>query len=296
VGGAGLQEAVETERTHGEIGDMAWGEANVDRQGMLWRDHAVLKIAMAEEERVAIGIVAPGRCRIAIEPVMVTAEDALGATITGGPAVRARARGERGAVAAEHEGLKIPQEPALHGGEHPAGEQQVFEAGEEFLGAGLVSGCQQLLGEAFGHGVRLRGITGVGGVPLGLLLLEMAPMAALALAAGLDAVGTRWGIGTVFQPVNKGVEGADSGRLEGREASHLCETWMGAQVMGPLWQTFVVEQEHEQEGPEDTDRVVGRPTAWAWGIECAEQGTRRVQIEPEEHECGLVPRLSRQRD
>jgi hypothetical protein len=199
---------------------------------------------------------------------MVTAKDAVGATITGGPAMGARASGERGAVAAEHEGLEIPQEPALHGGEHPAREQQVFEAGEEFLRAGLVSGCQQLLGEAFGHGVRLRGITGVGGVSLGLLLLEMAPMAPFVQTAGADAMGARGCIGAVFEPVDKGVEGPDGGGLERREAGDVRETRMGAQVVGPLRKTFIVEEQHQQEGPQHTAGVIGRPAAGTRGVEC----------------------------
>jgi hypothetical protein len=66
---------------------------------------------------------------------------------------------------------------------------------------------------------------------------------------------------------------------------------MGAQVVGPLWQTLRVQQQHAQESSAHTDGVVGRPTAWAWGIACAYQGTRGVQSESEEHECGLVPRL-----
>ena len=97
-------------------------------------------------------------------------------------------------------------------------------------------------------------------------------MAPLALAAGPDAMGTRRGIRAVFEAVDKGVEGPDRGRLERGEASDLREARMGAQVVGPLRQTFIVEQQHEQEGPEHTDGVVGRPTAGAWGIECRVAG------------------------
>jgi len=52
-----------------------------------------------------------------------------------------------------------------------------------------------------------------------------------------------------------------------------------------------VEEEHEQKGPEHTDGVVGRSTAWAWGIKRTEHGSGRVQIEPQEDERGLMPRL-----
>jgi hypothetical protein len=66
---------------------------------------------------------------------------------------------------------------------------------------------------------------------------------------------------------------------------------MGAQVVGPLGETFVVQQEHEEKGPEHTDGVGGRSPAWARGIERAEQRPGWVQIEPQEHQGGLVPRL-----
>jgi hypothetical protein len=52
---------------------------------------------------------------------MGTAQDTVGAAVAGGTPVGAGARGERGASAAEDEGLEIPEEPALPGGEHPTG-------------------------------------------------------------------------------------------------------------------------------------------------------------------------------
>jgi hypothetical protein len=66
---------------------------------------------------------------------------------------------------------------------------------------------------------------------------------------------------------------------------------MGAEVVRPLRETFVVQQQHEEEGPKHTDGIVGGPPAWAGGVERTEHGPGRVQIEPEEHEGGLVPGL-----
>jgi hypothetical protein len=147
------------------------------------------------------------------------------------------------------------------------------------LWAGLIGSAEDLLGRPLGHGVGLGAITGLGCMALGLLLVQVTPMAALALLTGVDAVGAWWGIRLVFQPVNKGVEGANDRRLEGREAGDRREAWMGAQVVGPLRETFVVEQQHEEKGPEHTNGVVWRAAAWAGGIECAQQGTSRVEIE-----------------
>jgi hypothetical protein len=223
---------------------MGGSEPNVDGQRVFWGDDTVLEEAMAEKVGIAVGIVPPRRSRIPVEPVMVTAEDALCATVTRGAAVGARARGEGGAVAAQDEGLEIPQEPALRGGEHSTAEEEVFEAGEEVLSAGLVSGCQQFLGQPLGDRVGLGGLMSLGGMPLGLFVLQVAPMAALALLTGTDVMGTRQGIWTIFEPVNKGIEGADGGRLEGRKAGDVRQARMGTQVVGPLRETFVVQQEH----------------------------------------------------
>jgi len=94
-------------------------------------------------------------------------------------------------------------------------------------------------------------------VPVRLFLFEVAPMTPLAQAARAHAVGTRRRIGAIFEPVNKGIEGPDGRRLEGHKASDLRQTGMGAQVVGPLQETFVVQQEHEEEGPEHTDGAAG---------------------------------------
>jgi hypothetical protein len=66
---------------------------------------------------------------------------------------------------------------------------------------------------------------------------------------------------------------------------------MAVQVLSPLRETFIVEEQHEQEGPEHTDGVVGRAATRARGIEGAQQGTSRVELEAQEHEGGLVPGL-----
>jgi hypothetical protein len=145
--------------------------------------------------------------------------------------------------------LEVAQQAALDRGEHPTGNEEVFQAREQFLGPGLVGSRKQLLGQACGDGIGLRSIASLCGVPLRLFLLEVAPMAPLAQAAQADAVGTWWRIGTVFEPVNKRIEGTHRGRLEGRKASDLCEARMGAQVVGPLRETFIVEEQHQQEGP-----------------------------------------------
>lgn len=221
---------------------------------------------------------------------MLTAEDALRPAVTGGAAVRACACREGRPIATPHQSVEVAQETALDRREHATGEQEVFQAGEEILRPGLIGSGEERLGEPLGHGIRLGGIAGLRGVSLSLLLLQVTPMAALALLTRANAVGTRWGIRPVFQPVKTGGEDADRGRLEGRKASNLRQARMGAQVVGPLRQTVVVEEEHQEEGAEHTDGIGGGAPAWTWGIERTAHGPGRVQSEPEEDECGLVPR------
>lgn len=211
----GFEEAVQTGRPQGEVGDMGRSQPDMEGQGMVWGDDTVLDVAMAEKVGIAVGIVPPCGGRIPIKPFMITAEDALGTTVTGGAAVGARARGAGGAVAAEDEGLEIPQNPALDRGKDPAAEEQVFQAGQQLLGAGLVCRGQEFLGEPLGHCVCLAGIAGLGGVPLRLFSLEVAPLAALAQPTGAHAVCAGRGIRPIFQPVDKGIKGANRRRFEG---------------------------------------------------------------------------------
>jgi hypothetical protein len=287
----GLEEAGQTGRPHREVGVVGGSEPDMDGEGMVGGDDPVLEVAMAEKIGVAVRIIPPGRRGIPVETVMVTAQEAVGATVAGGPPVGTGTRGPRGPVAAEDEGLEIAQEAPLDCGENTTGDEEVFQAREQLLGPGLGGSREQLLGEACGDGIGLRRSAGLRGVPIGLFLLAVAPMPALTLAAGTDVVGTRRGRGTIFEAVDKRVERPDRRRLEGGKASDLGKARMGAQVVSPLGETFVVEEQHKQEGPEHTDRVVGRPTAGAWSIERAEQGPGGVQSEPEEHEGGLMPRL-----
>src|SRR6516162_10354791 len=117
----GLQEAVETGRPHGEVGDVGGSSPDMDGQGMVRGDDTVLEVAMAEKIGVAVRIIAPGGGGIPVEPVMVTAPDAVGATGAGGPPMGTGARGQRGPVAAEDQGLEIAQEAPLDRGEHTTG-------------------------------------------------------------------------------------------------------------------------------------------------------------------------------
>ena len=73
----------------------------------------MLKVAMAKEVRVPVGVIAPGGSRIAVEPVMVTAKDAVGATGAGGPPVGTGACGEGGPIAAQDQRLEVAQEPTV---------------------------------------------------------------------------------------------------------------------------------------------------------------------------------------
>jgi hypothetical protein len=93
----------------------------------------------------------------------------------------------------------------------------------------------------------------------------------------------------VFKTIYKSVEGADRRGLAGGKASDLRQAWMRAQVVRPLGETFIMEEQHEEEGPQDTDWVVGRPPTGARGVECLQEGTGWVEIEAQEHEGGFVP-------
>jgi hypothetical protein len=113
VSRAGLQETVQTARAHREVGHMARGDHNMYWKGMLRSDDTVLEIAVTKEESVPIGVIAPGSGRIAVEPVMITAKDAVGATVAGGPPVGTGPRGQRCPVAAQDERLEVAQEPTV---------------------------------------------------------------------------------------------------------------------------------------------------------------------------------------
>jgi hypothetical protein len=109
VGRTGLEEAVETRGTQGEVRAMTRCEQEMHREGMLWGDHAVLKVAMAKQVGVAIRIEAPGRCRVSVEALVLASKDALGSAVTGGAPLRTGSRREGGAVSAEDERLEVAQ-------------------------------------------------------------------------------------------------------------------------------------------------------------------------------------------
>src|SRR5262249_56904598 len=94
---------------------------------MLGGDHAVLKGAVAKEVRVPVGVIAPGGGRIAVVPRMLAAEDAVGTTVAGGPAVGTGPGGEARAIATEDEGAEVAQQSTLGRGEHATRPQQVSQ-------------------------------------------------------------------------------------------------------------------------------------------------------------------------
>jgi hypothetical protein len=241
-GGAGLEDAVSTGRPHREVGAVGWGKINVDGPRMLGSPHAVLDVPRAEEVGVAVGIISPRGRGLAVPARMVTAEEAVGPAVTGGVPVGASARGERGAIATEPQRLPVTHEAPLDRGEPPTGKEEVFQPGEQRLGPGLVCSSEQLLGQARGDRIGRPGIPSLRGVPGRLFLLQVAWVAALAETARAQAVGAGGSLRPLFQPVHKGVEGADSGCLEGDEAGNRCAAWVGAQVGGPLRATLIVEQ------------------------------------------------------
>jgi hypothetical protein len=291
MGRTGLEEAVETRRPHGAVRDRARFEPEMHWQRMLRGHHAVLKVTMAKKVGVPIGIVAPGRRRVAVEALVIASPDALDSAVAGGTPLGTGASRQGGAVAAEDERLEVAQYPTLDRGEDSTGAQEVFQAGEQLLGARLVSRSQQCLGQALGDGIGRCGLLGLRGVPGRLFLLQMPPMAPLAVLTGPDAVRAGWGIRPIFQPVNKVVEGAHGGRLAGGEASDLRQAGMGAEVPGPLRQTWRVEEEPQEEGTQHTDGITGWASAGAGGIKGAQQRPGRIESESQEDQGGVPPGL-----
>ena len=108
------------------LGHMTRGDHDMDGERMLRSANTVLKIPVAKEVRVAVGIIAPGGGRITGEPVMVTAQDTVGPAVAGGAPVGTGARGQCSPVTAEDQGLEIVQEAPLDRGEQPAGEQEIW--------------------------------------------------------------------------------------------------------------------------------------------------------------------------
>jgi hypothetical protein len=109
MGRTGLEEAVETRRPHGEVRDMARFEPEMHWQRMLRGHHAVLKGTMAKKVGVPIGIVAPGRRRVAVEALVIASPDALDSAVAGGTPLGTGASRQGGAVAAEDERLEVAQ-------------------------------------------------------------------------------------------------------------------------------------------------------------------------------------------
>jgi hypothetical protein len=126
-------------------------------------------------------------------------------------------------------------------------------------------------------------------VACGFFLLEMAPVAAFPLAAGADPMGTGRGRGAIFEPVNTVIAGADRWGVEGENASDLGQARLPSEVVDPLGDTGVVEQEHQEKRPQQTDGIVGRPPAWAWGIQGLQQRAGGSQMQAQQHEGGIPP-------
>jgi len=98
---------------------------------------------------------------------------------------------------------------------------------------------------------------------------------ARALAAGTHAMGARWRVRTIFQAVDEVLEGTDGWGMEGRRARNLGQAGIGTQVLGPVGQTLVL----QEQCAEHTNGVIGRPPPGAWGIERLKKWPGWVQVE-----------------
>jgi hypothetical protein len=90
---------------------MGWFEEDVQREGVLWSDEAVLEVAMAKKVGVAVGIVAPGGGGVAVVAGAVAAVEALRAIIAGGAAVGARAGGRAALSPKSTRAWQLPRSP-----------------------------------------------------------------------------------------------------------------------------------------------------------------------------------------
>ena len=147
------------------------------------------------------------------------------------------------------------------------------------MGAGLLSGGQEVLGQAFTDGIGLAGIGVFGSMALGFFRGEVAPVPAFSVPAGAHTVGTRRCIGAVFEAVNEIIEGGGRRGVEGGKASDLGQAGMASQIVGPLGNAFIVELEHQEEGAQHTEGVIRWPPTRPRGIEGGEQRACRVEIE-----------------
>jgi len=96
-------------------------------------------------------------------------------------------------------------------------------------------------------------------------------------------------IGAVFEAVHKVVEGADGRRAEGGKAGDLGQAGMPPEVVGPLGQAFILQEQQQQERSEQTEGVVRGAAPGARRIAGSQQRARRVQVEAEEDQCSLPP-------
>jgi hypothetical protein len=187
--------------------------------------------------------------------------------------------------------LTVTEKATLDRGQDATGEQEVVQTPEQVVGAGLIGGGQEVLCQAFAHRIGLAGIGTLGGLALGLFVFEVAPVAAFALSPGAGAVGTGRRRGAVLESVNKVIEGGGGRGVEGLEAGDMRQAGMAPEVAGPLGHTFVVQQEHQEQGAQHAEGVVGRPAAWTWGVEGLQEGAGRVEIEAQQDQGGLLPGL-----
>jgi hypothetical protein len=213
----------------------------LERERMLVGDGAVLEVAMAEKVRIPLRVITPGGGGVTVEALVVAAEDAVHAAVTGGAAVGTGTAGQGGTIAADHEILEGPEEAALGRRQDATGKQEVFQARQELLGAGLVCDGQEVLGQTFADGIGLAGIGALGGPALGFFPCEVTPVPAFSLAAGAHPVRAGRRIGAIFEAVNKIIEGGSSRGVEGGQARDLGQAGMASQIAGPLGNALIVQ-------------------------------------------------------
>jgi len=124
---------------------------------------------------------------------------------------------------------------------------------------------------------------------LGFFVFELALVVVLAKLGGAEAMSTSGLERAIFEPVNEVVEGAGGGSAEGLKASDVGQARGAAQVLGEAVQAAIAQHQHQQQGAEHRDRVVGGAAPRRGRVEAVKVGGQGIEVDAEQEPGGQQP-------